>query len=692
MAKGKELIYTIRVIDKSKVVIDELGQEVETLEQAFVQINGELQKTDTLLEGTVSSFEKQIRTLKQQRDSLAKNSAEYGKYNAQIAKVEAQMRELTTTTKSQDQVNADMIANTGLASNTIVEFGRTISDAPFGIIGVTNNLANLANNFEILSGKVGGTQNVIEILKRQLMKGGAFVLAIQTVLAVITIFRDDIEKLVASIFGGSKKIKEGMVAIKDEAIASRAALQRYIQILNDVNASYDEQQTALDALLRGNQELNDALDEQLISGEKRRELSKEFFELQLDFSEKSNELNEQLEKFNDKDLKAFERKKKRIATLKQENIELANTVELRRAEGTLTASTEARVNSITRQNNTRIRQMEETIAKRDIDLNLLNQVIDGERQLNEFVDERIKKFADIDPIDDNLFESLNDDVLDDDRNMIERLLDPTDELKEGFDAIRFAEESGLEGALNDLNEFMKEYQGSNALERINIAEQEAINQLNVLYDAQEEELGSRIGFNEDLTKIEQFYADKRAKIADVENQSKAKSLRVSAQAAVQVGKLLQQLAGKNKTLAIAGVVTEKAGAISKIIANKSIADASALKLLSNPLTAPLGTALLTTNKVTAFTGVAATTASAIQAIKEIRNPESAATSASTSVANTPTPIIQAPAFNVVGATQTSQLAQTIAGAEEKPIRAYVVESEITSKQQLMRQVMFNSSI
>ena len=692
MAKGKELIYTIRVIDKSKVVIDELGQEVETLEQAFVEINGELQKTDALLEGTVSSFEKQIRTLKQQRDSLAKTSAEYGKYNAQIAQVEAQMRELTTTTKSQEQVNADMIANTGLASNTIVEFGRTISDAPFGIIGVTNNLSNLANNFEILSGKVGGTQNVLTLLKRQLMKGGVFVLAIQGVLALLTFFRDDIEKLVSSIFGGSKKIKEGMVAIKDEAIASRAALERYLQILNDVNASYDEQQTALDALLRGNQELNDALDEQLISGEKRRELSQEFFELQLDFSEKSNKLNEQLEKFNDKDLKAFERKKGRIANLRNENIELQKTVDLRRAEGTLTVSTEARVKNIIQGNNTRIEQMEATIQKRDIDLNLLREVIDGERQLNEFVDERIKKFGDIEPIDDSLFDSLNTDVLDDDRNVLDRLLDPNDELKEGFDAIRFAEESGLDGALNDLNEFMKEYQGENALERINLAKQQAINELNILYDAQEEELGSRIGFNEDLDKIERFYAEKRAKIYDVEQQAKAKSLRVSANAAVQVGKLLQQLSDGNKTVAIAGVVVEKAGAIAKIIANKSIADSAALPLLSNPLTAPLGTALLTTNKVTAITGVAATTASAIQAIKEIKNPESAATSASTSVANTPTPVIQAPAFNVVGATQTSQLAQTIAGAEEKPVRAYVVESEITTMQQLARSRSFIASI
>ena len=582
-----------------------------------------------------------------------------------------------------------MIANTGLASNTIVEFGRTISDAPFGIIGVTNNLSVLATNFETLSGKVGGTQNVLKLLKRQLMKGGAFVLAIQGVLALLTFFRDDVERLVGSIFGGSKKIKEGMVEIKDEAIASRAALERYLQILDDVTASQEDQTTVLDALLRGNKELNNALDEQLISGEKRKELSTEFFKLQLDFSTKSNELNLQLEKFNAKDLKAFERKRARIKTLKEENEQFAKTIELRRAEGTLTASTEARVKSLTNSNNVRIEQMEARIKKRDIDLNLLNEVIDKEIQLNGFIDERIKKFGDIESMT-GLFDEADDFVLKDDRNVIERFLDPDQDINE-FDAIRFAEESGLEGSLNDLNDFMKEYQGSNALERIELERQEALNQLTILYDAQEEELGSRIGFNEDVTKVEQFYADKRAKIADTESQAKAKSLRVSAQAAVQVGKLLQQLADGNKTVAIAGVVIEKAGAIAKIVANKSIADASALKLLSNPATAALGGALLTTNKITAATGVIATTASAVQAIKEIRNPESASTSA-TSIAQAPTPVIQAPAFNVVGATQTSQLAQTIAGAEEKPIKAFVVESEITSAQALARSVIFNASI
>jgi hypothetical protein len=54
--------------------------------------------------------------------------------------------------------------------------------------------------------------------------------------------------------------------------------------------------------------------------------------------------------------------------------------------------------------------------------------------------------------------------------------------------------------------------------------------------------------------------------------------------------------------------------------------------------------------------------------------------------------VSAPAFNVVGATQTSQLAQTIAGAEDKPLRAYVVASDVSTAQELERSTIEGASI
>ena len=53
--------------------------------------------------------------------------------------------------------------------------------------------------------------------------------------------------------------------------------------------------------------------------------------------------------------------------------------------------------------------------------------------------------------------------------------------------------------------------------------------------------------------------------------------------------------------------------------------------------------------------------------------------------------VQAPDFNVVGASAQSQLAETIAGAEAKPTRAYVVGKDITTQQELDRNITKTAS-
>jgi len=51
-----------------------------------------------------------------------------------------------------------------------------------------------------------------------------------------------------------------------------------------------------------------------------------------------------------------------------------------------------------------------------------------------------------------------------------------------------------------------------------------------------------------------------------------------------------------------------------------------------------------------------------------------------------------PSFNVVGASATSQLAETIANSEKKPQRAYVVSGDVTSAQSMERQTIEEASI
>lgn len=63
-----------------------------------------------------------------------------------------------------------------------------------------------------------------------------------------------------------------------------------------------------------------------------------------------------------------------------------------------------------------------------------------------------------------------------------------------------------------------------------------------------------------------------------------------------------------------------------------------------------------------------------------------------SLASVPTSQSAPPAFNVVGQSQTSQLAQTIAGQQNEPVKAYVVSDDVSTAQSLDRNIVEGASI
>lgn len=95
------------------------------------------------------------------------------------------------------------------------------------------------------------------------------------------------------------------------------------------------------------------------------------------------------------------------------------------------------------------------------------------------------------------------------------------------------------------------------------------------------------------------------------------------QVVATIGQSLQQLAGKQKGLAISGVVIEKAAAIGQIWANNAIANAKAAA--ASPLT--FGQPWVTVNTVSAVLSTAATVAAAAKAISEINGSSSSSATA-----------------------------------------------------------------
>jgi hypothetical protein len=89
------------------------------------------------------------------------------------------------------------------------------------------------------------------------------------------------------------------------------------------------------------------------------------------------------------------------------------------------------------------------------------------------------------------------------------------------------------------------------------------------------------------------------------------------------------------------------------------------------------------NRGVQLAALAATTFASIRKINQAQ-PDGGGSATPVQV-TTPTVPSQAPQFNIVGQSGINQLAESIGGQFQQPIRAYVVGQDVTTSQQLQRQ-------
>ena len=206
----------------------------------------------------------------------------------------------------------------------------------------------------------------------------------------------------------------------------------------------------------------------------------------------------------------------------------------------------------------------------------------------------------------------------------------------------------------------------------------------------EEQKKKKEEYDKFIVESEQFKADALQFIQDSQLDSVAK-----------VGNILSGVAGKNKKLAIAGLVIEQGAAIARVVIDTaraiSAATAAAAPFISNPITAgPASINLarvIAQSKISAGLSIAGIVAGAAKGIAAINKADvpggggSAGGGGGGSV-SIPTPSISATSAPQIqsgaGVDPSSQIARTMGMQGSRPIRAFVVSQDVSSQQALDR--------
>ena len=153
-------------------------------------------------------------TIKATTVSTKKLREEYGNFATQIKATDTEIQNLTRGKDGKGGMQG-MSNATGSATAAALELGRVVSDAPYGIRGMANNVSQLASNLVFMAsatntstgaaiGFTGAIKNMWAALKGPL----GVLLAIQTVIAAIDYFAGSTKKAKEEVDGLNESIEK----------------------------------------------------------------------------------------------------------------------------------------------------------------------------------------------------------------------------------------------------------------------------------------------------------------------------------------------------------------------------------------------------------------------------------------------------------------------------------------------------
>ena len=235
-------IINIRVdFGKGKIDIDGVTSSLNKLNQAEQNLSKTLVgAVQPAYKRTEQSIRDQITYQRQLQKAVEITSFEYIQYQRTI---EGLQKELSTFQGQNAAVSGGfngMRNSAGLASQTLVEVGRTISDANYGFTAVANNLSQLGYYFVSLVDQSKGFKNAVKDLGKQMLGAGGLIIAFQLVIFAI-------ERFTLSQRESKQAVDEFNKSMSD-ANGQIATLENYAQVAQSATASTSEQTSALKLL------------------------------------------------------------------------------------------------------------------------------------------------------------------------------------------------------------------------------------------------------------------------------------------------------------------------------------------------------------------------------------------------------------------------------------------------------------
>jgi hypothetical protein len=149
----------------------------------------------------------------------------------------------------------------GQATNALTNLSRVAQDAPYGFIGIANNLNPLLESFQRLSKEAGGSGAALKAMASGLMGPAGIGLALGAVSSLIVAFGPKLADFISGTNEASKaedKFAQSLRDARAEASETGIRLQAYLSISENANVSEERRAEAFKAVVTELSKVNKA--------------------------------------------------------------------------------------------------------------------------------------------------------------------------------------------------------------------------------------------------------------------------------------------------------------------------------------------------------------------------------------------------------------------------------------------------
>lgn len=635
-----------------------------------------------------------------------------------FVKSETALKNLNTTLQTTTKKGVSPLADsTGLAGAAVNELGRTVSDAGYGIRGMANNISQLGSLFAILIARTGGFTNALKVMGKQFVGP----------LGILFVFQAAVAAL--EYFSRETKTAEDAVSDLDNAFGKQASqLKTYVSILQESNVPLDERKELVTELNKEHKDLNIQLDEEGRLTEESTKLTDQYIKT-LETKAKAQAIITRLQENYNEEL---ERETEEIG----ENLtffdKLATAFTIRKGYNAVIINAEKSIRKKTEADREANEENEKLIAMLN-ELGVIPEINEKKekkvaKSRKEFVAKRLSFADDILKSEENvtkqtihgkeqqlraesqyqmdLAQFKFDEYKRKEEDRVAAIKDPEDRAK----AEKKADEA-IKESQNSLSKFkIQKIEETNDLidiERINDLQKARLRQADFMAKEREDVLAFDVTMAEnEMNKIsnekllsEEIHNNKMQNIKDeiaeriLANKSYVDLMEKETNEVNRQERLKTKLKRKEEKtkLAIANKVAQAMMAIAGegSAVGKAVAVAMAIMNTKEAVTAALGAKPYGPWNIAS---AVATGVFGLKQVQEIMSTKLPVAGAKSGAGGGASMSVSAPSFNVVGAGGTSQIAEAVTGAQDRPFRAYVVSTEVTSAQELDRKTSAESAL